>query len=112
MVQDAVRGLLVISNTLSDDLSVEQLYAATKRLEALVLPLSEDDVRTLLSLLPWGGDTAFGLNWTVLHAIEAAPCWPLWDMLPNEHGEWTRILRLRLANGGLYPPPEDSSAMA
>jgi hypothetical protein len=104
MVQDAVKGLLEISDTLSDDLSVEQLDAAVKRLDALAAPLSEDDVRALLSLFPPEGDTAFGLNWTVLHTIEAAPCWPLWDTLQDEHSEWTRIFRLRLANADLLLP--------
>ncbi|KRA59316.1 hypothetical protein ASD79_11535 [Caulobacter sp. Root655] len=112
MVQDAVKGLLAISNTLSDDLRAEQLDAAVKELDALAAPLSEEDVRALLSLLPQGGDTAFGLNWTVLHAIESALCWPLWDTLQDERSEWTRILRLRLANAGLHPPQEGGSAKA
>ena len=105
-LQDAVKSLLEIGDTLTDSLSVEQLYAAEVWLNALAAPLSEDDVRTLAFLLPHGGDTAFGLNWTILHKIEAAPCWPLWDALTDERNEWTRILRSRLAKGGLFPPPE------
>ncbi|WP_156390708.1 hypothetical protein [Caulobacter sp. Root487D2Y] len=112
MLQDAVKGLLEIGDTLADSLSVEQLYAAEKRLDALAIPLSEDDVRALKSLLPHEGDTAFGLNWTVLHKIEAAPCWPLWDTLKDERNEWTRMLRLRLADAGLLPPPELGSTSA
>ena len=112
MVQDAVNDLLAISKTLSDALGSEQLDAAVERLDAISAPLSEDDVRALLSLLPHTGDTAFGLNWTILHAIEAAPCWPLWDTLGDRTNGWTQILHLRLTNAGLVSPEEDGSATA
>jgi hypothetical protein len=58
----------------------------------------------LLLLLPDGGDTASGLNWTILHAIEASPVWPLWDTLRSDENEWAKILRRRLANAGIQPP--------
>jgi len=54
--------------------------------------------------LPKEGDTAFGLNWTILHAVEAAPDWPLWDTLEETDSEWVRIFRQRLANAGIHPP--------
>ena len=112
MVQKAVRELCQISTKLTDDLDAAQLNAATKIIDALIHPLGFDDIRELILLLPQDGDTASGLNWSILHAIEAAPHWPLWDTLEDERNEWVHIFRLRLANGGIFPPAECGPASA
>src|ERR1700750_2874097 len=104
IVQKAVAELCGISPKLTEKLGEEQFDAAGKCVEALLQPLSHDDVRALITLLPEDDDSAFGLNWEILHAIEAAPGWPHWDLLDNERSEWVRRFRLRLANGGFYPP--------
>ena len=104
MVQEAVRQLHDIGGQLTDQLTDQQLAAATAGIDAFKHPLSEADIKALLLLLPDEGDTASGLNWTILHAIEASPVWPLWDTLRNEQNEWVRIFMLRLANAGEYPP--------
>ena len=112
MVQKAVRELCAIGAKLTENLDAEQLAAATKSINTLVQPLGSDDIRALIPLLPQDGDTAFGLNWSVLHAVEAAPDWPLWDTLRDPRSEWVRIFRLRLANAGFLPPAESDSASA
>jgi len=104
MVQNAVKELCGVSEKLTDNLDADQLAAATKHIDALAHPLKPDDIRALLPLLPQDGDTAAGLNWSLLHAIEAAPDWPMWDLLADHTNEWVRIFRLRLANGGFHPP--------
>ena len=104
MVQSAVKRLRDIGGQLTDKLDDQQLVAATSAIDALSHPLSAEDIRALLLLLPDGGDTASGLNWTILHAIEASPVWPLWDTLRNNENEWVQILRRRLANAGVPPP--------
>ena len=104
MVQNAVKELCAVSEELTDGLDSEQLAAATKHIDALVHPLSPDDIRALLDLLPQTGDTAAGLNWSILHAIEASPDWPMWALLGDQGNEWVRTFRLRLANGGFHPP--------
>jgi hypothetical protein len=109
VVQKAVRELREIAAKLDDDLDAERLAAAERCIDALVHPLGPDDIRALMSLLPEAGDTAFGLNWTILHAIEAAPDWPLWDMLEDSQSEWVRRFRSRLANAGFHPPAESDA---
>lgn len=104
MVQNAVKRLHDIGGQLTDRLDDQQLAAATSAIDALSHPLSGDDIRALLLLLPEGGDTASGINWTILHAIEASPVWPLWDALHSNENEWVQILRRRLANAGFHPP--------
>jgi len=104
VVQDAVKRLHDIGGHLTDNLDTHQLAAATSSIDALSHPLSAEDIRALLLLLPEGGDTASGLNWTILHAIEASPAWPLWDTVRNDESEWVQILRRRLVNAGLQAP--------
>jgi len=104
VVQSAVKRLRDIGGQLTDKLDDQQFAAATSAIDALSHPLSAEDIRALLLLLSEGGDTASGLNWTILHAIEASPVWPLWDTLRNNENEWVQILRRRLANAGVPPP--------
>ena len=104
MVQDAVRKLCATTKQLTDDLDESQLAIAVRHLDDLVHPLSGDDICALMSMLPEDGDTACGLNWTILHAIEASPVWPIWDLLQNERHEWVDIFRVRLSNAGIAPP--------
>jgi hypothetical protein len=103
-MQDAVRQLVAIAPTLDDSLDEDPLKAAADLLDQLLQPLSEDDVRALLSLLPPSGDTAFGLNWTILHRIEAAPSWPIWTALTDTDNEWTAMFLTRLKNDGYIQP--------
>jgi len=104
VVQVAVERLCSIADKLTENLDVERIEAATKSLDALKHPLSSDDIRALASMLPDDDDTAFGLNWTILHSIEASPDWPVWDVLANDQSDWINRLRRRLANGGMLPP--------
>jgi len=112
MVQKAIRELCEIGPKLTDGLSEEQLKAAVRCVDDLTDPLGRDDVEALISLLPQDGDTAFGINWSILHAIEASPDWPLWNLLEDEQNDWVHTFRLRLANGGFHPPDEIDSASA
>ena len=106
MIQDAVSRLCRIVPVLSDQLDPAQLDAAVRLLDSLVHPLSPDDIRALMRLLPPEGDLAHGLNWTILHAIEASPDWPLWDTLQDRESEWVSTFLTRLANDGCHPPWE------
>jgi hypothetical protein len=107
-MQDAVRQLVTVAPMLTDSLDEDPINVAADLLDHLVRPLSEADVRALLSLLPPSGDTAFGLNWVILHAIEAAPSWPIWTALTDTNNEWTALLLARLERGG-YIQPQSSS---
>ena len=100
MLQPSIQKLQQVAPELTDDLDQVQLDAATALLDDLRHPLSADDIRALITVLPRWGDTAHGLNWTILHAIEASPEWPLWGLLRDPDHEWIDILRCRLHNGG------------
>lgn len=100
MLQTSVQKLQQVAPALIDDLDQDQLDQATALLDELRHPLSADDIEALIYLLPADGDTAHGLNWTILHAIEASPEWPIWRLLRDPDHEWIDLLKVRLHNGG------------
>ncbi|RWO81044.1 hypothetical protein [Mesorhizobium sp.] len=112
MIQDAVAELCGIGLKLTEALSIEQLEIVEQCIASLEQPLSHQDVEALVGLLPEEEDSAFGLNWTILHAIEGAPGWPRWDLLRNKESTWVRTFRQRLANGGFHPPSGSDSGSA
>lgn len=99
MRQDAISRILSVTTTLDDALDEDQLTAVQDLIALIEQPLSRADIETLVSLLPSGGDSAHGLNWAVLHTIEAAPLWPLWDVLADIEHEWVEVLIARIRNG-------------
>lgn len=103
-MQNVIRQLCAASDKLTDELEYEALQTASNLIEEIEHPLATDEIRALFALFPENGDTAMGLNWTLLHAIEAAPDWPLWDLLGDQSHEWVSIFTARLVNGGYTPP--------
>ena len=103
-MQQAVRDILALTSVLSDDLDFSIIEQAVPILDRLAVPIEGDDVEALLSPLPANGDTVYGLSWTILHAIESSTEWPRWDLLVDTGNEWTRVLKLRLKNGGYEQP--------
>ena len=103
-MQHAVSGLLSVAPKLTTDMGQSKMDEAVKLLDALSHPLAPDEVAALMSLLPSDGDDACGLNWTVLHWIEASPDWPRWDLLADSEDEWIEIFLIRLKNAGIERP--------
>jgi hypothetical protein len=89
-----------------EEATVEEVAAR----EALVLriaePVTDEEARALLPLLGDTEDSLYGLKWSVLHAIESSPTWPIWDALAQAKGRWRDFLIARLANAG-EKAPED-----
>jgi len=82
--------------------SADANYETIKRQEDLLReikrPISAEEARELVRL--FGPDDYFGGAWTLLHLIETAPGWPLWDCLENDDNEWIRRLRESAIRGG------------
>lgn len=104
MMQQAVRDLVALGTVLTDDMPYETLVAAQELVGQLDSPLNEDDIRALMTVLPADGDTTMGIVWPILHAIEASPAWPIWDVLVDMDHEWISIFVIRLANAGEHRP--------
>ena len=99
----SVKALAAFKRPLTDT-DFDMIEAAVPLVDDLPAGLSADDITVLLKLLPETGDTASGVNWTILHRIEASPDWPLWDLIAEPDHEWHMILRTRLKYGGYEPP--------
>lgn len=109
MIQGAVAELCGIGLKLTESLSIEQIERVENCIASLEQPLSHQDVEALVGLFPDEEDSAFGLNWAILHAIEAAPGWPRWELLQNRDSAWVRTFRQRLADGGFHPSSESDA---
>lgn len=103
-MQKAVSSLLGVASKLTTDMGQSKMDEAVALLDALSHPLAPDDTTALMTLLPADGDDACGLNWTILHWVEASPDWPRWDLLSDTKNEWVDILRVRLKNAGIDQP--------
>jgi len=86
----------------SHDVVHAQIEKQQQLLESIQPPLSDDEARELVKV--FGPDDYYGLGWTVLHLIESAPGWPLWDCLRDTSKEWIQTLRQRLENAGITSP--------
>jgi hypothetical protein len=67
--------------------------------EALPPDPTAEEAVALVELLPPDDSTAFGLAWSILHAIEASSAWPVWEAL-DDHSVWVRRLRERASAPG------------
>ena len=70
-----------------------QLKIYESLLSRVTPPVSNGEARSLVRL--FGPDDCYGLTWTLLHLIESAPGWPLYDCLQDTRNAWTERLRLR-----------------
>ena len=73
--------------------SIEELQHLEDLLGRIRTPLTDDEARALTGC--FGTDDCFGLAWSLLHAIETSPGWPLVDVLSNADNEWIKRLRER-----------------
>jgi hypothetical protein len=69
--------------------------------DGIAAPITDEEARRLVLL--FGPDDYFELAWTLVHRIESAPGWPLWDVLVGA-GEWREVLRQRALNSGFSQP--------
>ncbi len=99
----AVAALQALGRPITDD-DYNLIATAHPLTDDLPAHLSAAEIEVLLSVMPANGDTGSGLNWTILHRIEASPEWPIWDLIAKPGHEWHDILRKRLENGGYCPP--------
>ena len=70
-------------------------------IDALPAPDTQVEIESILKTFPSGGDTYFGVAWTLLHTLEASPLWlQLAEQYRphDEQDEWLGTLQRRIAN--------------
>jgi len=75
----------------SENPDIEKLEKYQELIGSIEPPVSDEEAKALIGIL--GPDECFGLAWTLVHAIESAPGWPLLGSLQGSESEW--IIRLR-----------------
>jgi len=73
-----------------DELSPRQAERYEEAIRRLPNAPTGEEATALLSLLPPDETTSFGIAWTLVHAIESSPDWPVWDALDDR--TWWRAL--------------------
>jgi hypothetical protein len=81
-----------------------ELERYTRLILSIQKPITDEEARALVSL--FGPDDCFELEETLVHLIESAPGWPLWDCLEDTSNEWIQTLRRRLENTGITSPSQ------
>lgn len=80
----------------------EKLERYSQLIVSIRKPVTDEEARVLASL--FGPDDCFELEETLIHLVESAPGWPLWDCLEDTRNEWIQRLRRRLENAGISSP--------
>ena len=83
---------------------LEKLKRYTQLIVSIQKPVTDEEARVLAGL--FGPDDCFELERSLVHLIESAPGWPLWECLADTSNEWIQTLRLRLENAGIILPPD------
>lgn len=86
-----------------EGLDEEEACRFVDAIDALQSAPTAEEAVALVSVLPPDDSTSLGLAWSVLHAIEAAPEWPIWSAL-DDRNWWVTLLRKRCERAGLAPP--------
>jgi hypothetical protein len=87
-----------IPSDATDDVKLLYLYEYLFR--SIESPVTDEEARALITVFPVSPDSCFGLAWSILHAVETAPGWPLLDCLEDRENEWIERLCVRLRNAG------------
>ena len=77
---------------------VSQLQAFESAISEISKPISNEEALALLSVLPAGEGSCFGLAWSVLHLIESAPGWPCQEARLKRANPWVMSMLERAAS--------------
>lgn len=76
-----------------EDADDDWLASFQRSLSEIEQPVSNEEAAELAKLL--GPDDCFGMAWTLVHAIETAPGWPLEKAISEADEAWREILQER-----------------
>ena len=98
MIRPEVRALIELGPfPPSETVDLRLIERQQALLNRIAAPVTDDEAKELIKL--FGPDDYFGGAWTVLHLVESAPGWPLWDSLSNDSNDWILRLKQRAQRG-------------
>jgi hypothetical protein len=87
-----------------DDCPDELIMDMDAAITAMPMQVTDTEALALLEVLATPERSSYyGLMWTLIHAIESAPGWPL-PQVWSRQGPWIENLRTRARNAGFQPP--------
>jgi hypothetical protein len=90
---DALHALHSLLSAPCAELDEPRAERYVDAIDALGLPPTAEEAVALLTVFPSDESTSFALAWSILHAIEASPAWPVWSAL--DRNWWVTYLRER-----------------
>jgi len=93
MIRNELDELLKSGALPSSTSAPERINETEELLSKITAPVTDEEARTLVELLPKDEDSCFGLVWTLIHLIETAPNWPLEECLFDTTSPWIAHLR-------------------
>ena len=96
---------LVELGPLPADADLDEVNARpyAEALDALTEAPTAEEAVALVGLFPPDESTSLGFAWSLAHAIEASPDWPIWSAL-DDRNWWVTYLRERCERAGIRPP--------
>ena len=96
-VEELVAAGRLPSEADADAAVVQRMQALLARIEH---PVTDDEATLLINVFGPAEDSCFGLAWSLVHAVESAPGWPVWHVISSADGPWATLLRQRASNAG------------
>ena len=90
-----VERLIAKGHVPDSNSDVQAIRQWQNALEAITLPVTDEEAAALTKLLPLTDDDCFGLAWTLVHIVESAPGWPLFKCLNERANPWISLLEKR-----------------
>jgi hypothetical protein len=85
-VRHEIENLIQLGPLPADDaLDQEVASRFVEAIDGLPACPTGEEAAALVAILPPDDSTAFGLAWSLLHAIEASPEWPVWGALDDRN---------------------------
>src|SRR4051794_26015272 len=101
-MRDEIAHLVELDPLPAEQAPVEDFDRYEPALAVVTPPVTDEEARALVGL--FGPDDCFGAAWTLVHLIETAPGWPLWDCLKDSSNPWVVLLRESAERAGYVPP--------
>lgn len=100
-LRSEVESLVALGPMPSDaeDPDEGRIGAYVRALDALPGPLTDEEATALLGLFPLDDSSMYEVAWTLVHAVESAPGWPIAGIL-NGSSWWVSLLRGRCERAG------------
>jgi hypothetical protein len=95
-VREEIKMLQKLGKLPDSNASEEEIERYAILIEKITPSVTDEEAKILVRL--FGPDECYGLAWSLVHLIETAPGWPIWECLQNDEDEWVKRLKKAALN--------------